>query len=428
MTNLKSAVYIIFIILLSITAYGEKTMKSLYELGWETKVIEDVFIKLKPQKMILKKDDIIDIFPVPFDNAVGTDDFDDYLTLIEFDIDKGKIVYEELDIKVGRNWAMHTLPVFSKNKIGYASDRGFTIVDFKRKESKHFIWIAQGFEEHIRKVRIADAEKSRFIFYIQRFLGSDVDYHYFLRLIDCSGEKAKVLKEIQTYVNETDSFTWFEIANNKLLLFEGPESLGNPRKKLTILDSDFKPSNYPILEKIFKNNKGNLYTSFYNQHVNLPFAIVDDKEGYDQILLLKEHTVNFPLISLYNHSATEGILSFSQDGKWLITQLGYDHPERYKFYLFPISEKYPFYIGSPIDTGIETRGDHKATNVAWTTNPTAFIATYYNGEIYRVGLGNEENFNMTKGKNFHEYIVELDLKENKERFKEQRKFLNELEK
>ena len=58
--------------------------------------------------------------------------------------------------------------------------------------------------------------------------------------------------------------------------------------------------------------------------------------------------------------------------------------------------------------------------LSWTTNPTAFVVTSHSGEMFRKSLGNKENFKMTKGKDFHEYIVDLDLEKNKEKFNKQK--------
>jgi len=419
------------LLILASTVCGEKIMKLLYDLNKDYQTIDNDEINILCHKYKTDLYCFRCISQVPFDNAVATDNFDKKLTLILFekkpDISQSQknkeineLVFQNLDINVGQDNAKYHLPIINQNTIGYASERNFYLIDLKNNAFKSFIWVAQDLDEYIKKVSIADAEKMHFIFYIKRFLGSHRSFNFYMRLVDCSGKKAVVLKEIQTYVDgNKDTFIEYEVIKNKIALFEGTIKSTDPIRKISILDSVFNTSTYQPLETFFSSYKEQLFIGSYTQHPYFPFSVVREGE-YDKILLLDNNLKNYPLIKLYNNA---GQHSFSPDGKWLISQIAFTPEHRYKFYLFPVSNRYPFYIGTPVFCGLKTKEMINPNNIAWTTHPLSLVVTNYEGELFRIALENDENEATTAGKDLHDYIVDFDLNKNKDHFDEQREFL-----
>jgi hypothetical protein len=70
----------------------------------------------------------------------------------------------------------------------------------------------------------------------------------------------------------------------------------------------------------------------------------------------------------------------------------------------PVSERYPFYLGTPIKL---FDGDLSGNHSTWTANPVSFVGSYLD-KIYRWDLTNDGHPESDKA-SFHEYIVERDL-------------------
>ena len=75
-----------------------------------------------------------------------------------------------------------------------------------------------------------------------------------------------------------------------------------------------------------------------------------------------------------------------------------------KTHLMPVSEKYPHYLGSPIQLLNDYFNDD---NFAWTNNPISFVGSSQE-IIYRWELTNKAHPESKKA-TFHDYIVERDL-------------------
>jgi len=140
----------------------------------------------------------VSVFPVPFDNAVGSNDMGNAITIISFP--KGKIDYDRYfrnaadDMSGGGEFVSQT----AKDILGYGQVRRFLLFDFKKKLHREYR-IVFPITQYIEKIALADSERKRFLFEIEsqkRNAKEPFDSNNFLQLIDLSDDKHKVIKEV----------------------------------------------------------------------------------------------------------------------------------------------------------------------------------------------------------------------------------------
>jgi len=152
---------------------------------------------LNPQIYRTGKGSSVSLFPVPQDNAVGTNDYREAITVFSFP--RGKI---ELDHYFKNSVASLSgsgvyLPVISPDLIGFGQMRRFMLFDFKSKKHEQYA-IAFTIDEAMFKIAVADAEKRRFLFEVKEYNRHSVDAYdstYFLQLIDLSEKKVNLKRK-----------------------------------------------------------------------------------------------------------------------------------------------------------------------------------------------------------------------------------------
>ena len=330
----------------------------------------------------------ISLFPVPQDNTVGTNDMHNAITLISFP--KGRISFEKHfknavdDIGGGGQY----LPVISKDLIGFGQTRAFVLYDFKKKIHREYT-ITTSLAKNIEKVAVADVSHLQFIFQIEKQNTSSHDpwdISKVLQLMDLSGEKAKLIKEIP----KVNGAIW-SVVRDKNFLYD------SETRQLQVYNMNLEPAQHPLADVILRNKKKADFMVIY-AHPNLPFAVLSG--GYKGATYISWGESRDTTPHLLFRSAHQ--FSFSPDGKWVTFKDETHDPA--KTYLMPVSEKYPNYLGSPILIFNRYFNENK---FAWTTNPISFVGS--RGEkIYRWDLENQDF--PEKGKmSFHDYIVQKDL-------------------
>lgn len=349
--------------------------------------------KLKPQVfkcsqgLFSANSDIcnVTLFPVPFNNAVGTDDISNAITILSFQKDKvrqDKYFKNAVDDLAGGGQYM---PVISSTMIGLGQTRSFVLYDFK-KRIHHEYEVTTSIAKTIEKIAVADADRQRFIFEIERGSSDPWKSTDTLALIEFNGGKKKVVKEIKMPVGSVWTTT-----HDRVFLWEFDN------KKLHVFDMNLEPAHHALEELIKKHNNKTSFIPMYI-HPYLPFAIFDGGMGTFMISWggNKDKEPHFVIESGQDYS-------FSPDGKWVAFKHGVDSDD-YKTFVMPVSDKYPNYLGYPILLSDDYFLDKK---VAWTTNPTALVGTDSDG-MYRWDLVNRDF--PEKGKmSFHDYIVKKDL-------------------
>ncbi|WP_306535412.1 hypothetical protein [Geobacter sp.] len=378
------------ILLLSANAFGGNSMESthLYEK-------EDIkkAASLPPQVFKISGGLFgsyrnVSLFPVPFDNSVGSNDMGNAVTIISFP--KGKIDYDRYfrnaadDMSGSGEFVSQT----AKDILGYGQVRRFLLFDFKKKLHREYR-IVFPITQYIQKIALADPERKRFLFEIEsqkRNAKNPFDSDNFLQLIDLSDDKHKVIKEVFKPAG-----TIWTTTKDRVFLWEFDE------KKLHVYNMKLEPADHP-LEAVVKKYKDQIDFSRIAIHPYLPFAyLYGGKKGATFINWNKDRS-DAPrwLIRGVDY------VSFSPDGKWVAFQK--DYPEPKQTYLMPVSDKYPHYLGSPILLADTYFNEGK---FAWTSNPTGFVGSSLD-KIYRWDL--EIRDFPQKGKmSFHDYVVQKDL-------------------
>ena len=382
----------IIILLSTTTVYGgrKNTMEYLYDNFGKTEAL-----KLIPKIYKIDTRSSISLFPVPFDNAVGTNDLRNAITVISFP--EGKLDMENYfrslfgDVRGGGTF----LPVIPPDSIGFGQTRRFLMYNFKTGGHKKFR-IVPSIDETIFNIAIADAKAKKFIFEIKEFDRSSEDHRdntYFLYLMDLSGDEVKVLKKVNIgqgsiwAVSESKVFVWY--FNKKIM---------------DVYDMNLEQAQHPIGE-VIKKHKDKIDFNQLAPHLTLPFAIVAGGEFGSMFINWSDSRSQKACLLL--SGATQ--FSFSPDCKW-VTFKQYISLREERTYLMPVSAKYPHYLGSPI---LLVKKYFDPPRFAWTNNPVSFVGSLLE-ELYRWELTKEAQKEMMgddfdKYETFHDWIVAKDL-------------------
>jgi ankyrin repeat protein len=340
-------------------------------------------ITLQPETYVAKEDGLlgtglfsvgtyrhVSLFPVPFDNAVGTNDMGDALTIISFH--EGRMKYKRYfkgavhDVCCGGNYLPSAVPGLT----GFGQGGRFVLYDLKRK-------IARNFSPHryVERVAVADADKLHFIF-------SD---NHKIDLYDLSGSKAKLIKEIADPLG-----TVWSAGIDRIFMWEYDE------KKLQVLDMNLEPAHHP-LEEVIARHKDKIGFMRIVLHPHLPFGILYNGIGGEFVVGWDTSRNTHPRVLIYDGED----FTFSPDGNWVVYKT--DHiGQSSQTYMMPVSERYPNYLGSPILLSSDYYNHY-----AWTTNPTAFVGSGID-TFERWDLENRD-YPGKEQMSFHEYLVGKDL-------------------
>lgn len=350
----------------------------------------DATIKLTPSIYKPGASSSYSLFPVPQDNAVGTNDHADAITIISFP--NRKIVLDNYFKK-----AVHEvygggtyLPVISPDMIGFGQVRRFILYNFKNKTHEEYR-IVYSFDDTIEKIAIADAPQRHFIFEIERqnpYSSDHWDITKSLQLIDLSGQTVNLLKQ----VHKRAGSTW-SVAFDKVFLWSLDE------KEMKVFDTKLEPSQHPLGDSI-NYHKGKVDFTWLIPHPSLPFAILSRGKNGTSCINWGEDRSQTPRFLFSGVSQ----FSFSPDGKWVTFKREDFARDRKMTYLMPVSEKYPNYLGMPI---LLWDNSFLSNHFTWTKNPVSFVGSS-GGDIYRWELTNEAHPESDRA-TFHDYIVEKDL-------------------
>lgn len=166
------AVFALICFISTHTYGGSKKMEYLYDFKEA--------VSLMPQTYRTGMSDPLSLFPVPMDNAVGTNDIRNAISIISFP--NGKMDVEHYfkhavdDVQRGGTY----LPVITKDLIGFGQMQAFYLFNFKRKIHEEYR-IVFSIDQSIENIAIADAERRRFIFEIKQYNRNSSDHHDFTK-------------------------------------------------------------------------------------------------------------------------------------------------------------------------------------------------------------------------------------------------------
>lgn len=373
------------VILLSITTIYGGGGKKMEPVDTKTKEINELAPKIYEVGASMS----LSLFPVPQDNAVGTNDHADAITIISFP--KGKLEmdnYFRKAVNDVRGSGIY-LPVIGESLIGFGQMRRFLLYDFKDKAHAEYE-IEISIEKSIEQIEIAEAARRRFIFEINEFdrhSESIEDSTYFLELFDLSGKEPNLLRKVEI----GKGITWTVAYGRVFLWFFDT-------KKMIVSDLNLEPSRHPLAD-VINQNKNRVDFTWMVPHPFLPFAILAGAQKYETVISWDEGRAKTPQRLPSNGTQ----FSFSPDGKWVTFQKEDYVLDKKMTYIMPVSEKYPNYLGTPI---LLIDKYFHARSSTWTKNPVSFVTS--DGDIYRWELTNEAHPESDKP-TFHEYVVEKDL-------------------
>jgi hypothetical protein len=382
---LPMAMLVISFVLCASTSFGGNTMEPLYNIN------EAASLKREEYDVTGRN---LSLLPVPQDNAVGTNDMGNAITLLSFR--QGRVRSDRYfrnathDFEGGGIY----LPVISKDIIGFAQVRRFLLFNFETKDCRDYR-IVMSLEKTIDKVAIADVKQKHFIFDIQAHNPRSEDPWDFtksLQLVDLSGTEPKLIKELPKEIG----VIW-SVVSDRLFL------QARRKKQLQVLNMSLEPASHPLAE-VLRENKDRLDFCKIHSHPYLPFAILTGGAKEDVLISWQQERDPRPLI-LFGDNAIASHFSFSPDGKWVVFKSEILSDDTFKTYLMPVSEKYPNYLGSPI---LLANDYFDSGHFAWTTNPISFVGSSLS-KLYRWELTNEAHPESDKP-TFHDYIVENDLR------------------
>ena len=389
----KIAIAVIMVLLLSfvpVQAEGNNKMEYLYD------VKDPNTLTMPPQIYKIDTRSSISLFPVPFDNAVGTNDLRNAITVISFP--KGKLDMENHfrslfgdSIQGGGTF----LPVMPPDTIGFGQTRRFLMFNFKTGGHRYYR-IFPSIDEKIENIAIADARRKLFIVEAEGLDRHSEDHNdgtYNLHLFDLSRDEVKLIKKI-----DIGTGSIWTVAQEHVFLWYFN------KKIMEVYDLNLAPAQHPLGE-VIKKNKDKVDFNQMVPHPTLPFTIVAGGEFGSTSISWGggRNQTPRPLLT----RATQ--FSFSPDGKWVTFKRKISLDEE-RTYLMPVSEKYPNYLGSPI---LLVKERFNPKGCTWTNNPTSFVADGRKG-LYRWELTKEAQKSMMgdnadKYPSLHDYIIEKDL-------------------
>ena len=382
---------LVIISLLSTTAVyggGKNKMEPLYDA--------ENAITLNPQIYKIDARSSISLFPVPFDNAVGTNDLKNAITVISFHKEKLDVENHFRSLLDDMRGGGTFLPVILPDTIAFGQTRRFLMFNFKTGGHKYYR-LFPSIDEKIENIAIADARKNLFLVEAEGLNRHSEDHNdgtFYLHLFDLSGDNVKLVGKI-----DIGTGSIWTVAQDHVFLWYFN------KKIIVVYDNNLEPARHPLGDLINKN-KDRLNFTRIVIHPTLPFAILyGGGNTPDTLLSWGEDRDRAPKTIL----KITDYFSFSPDGKWVTFEQFINLDEK-RTYLMPISEKYPNYLGSPILLVIERFNPKGCT---WTKYPTSFVADGLDG-LYRWELTKEAQKpiignDADKYPNFHDYIVAMDL-------------------
>ena len=305
--------------------------------------------------MVGLKEEVYSIFPVPVENAVGTNVIDFAITLLRFEGDK--IHYDQL-IKghpgASAGGLYSHCPVFDKEWIAYGQSRGFSLFNIKTKKFVDHIPYPQ-LGMRITAATAIPGQPFTFLIQVRRANGDIRDRVLQIVRFDLKGnfEVLAELEQIGRHVGERGSP--LIIRDNKIF--------GWYKGVFEVYDLNLKPSQHPLVTLLNNLKSLDIVLNIPNEliiHPKLPFAIVKEilPDYSERIWLARwEHKQKEEMfiqileqkLSMFS-DIKEMIVNnfnFSPDGRWLTF---WDYSEDLKnpsYIAMPIDEDEEYFLGKP---------------------------------------------------------------------------------
>ena len=371
------------------------------------------------------------IFPVPVNNAVGTIDFDNAITILKISGDttpEYDIVAKDFLSEVNGAFDFGFCPVFDEETIVYTQTRWAVVANIKTGKVISPV-LTMSLDDYIIGLHSLDTANNSFI--ITRATPGPNFYDKYLHVMKLEKDKFINSGEIKAGCWAVNYDTPWIVHERKIITYDSAAN------KLLCHDADLQSATHPFVDIFNRNNKKFRKLKEMIIHPSLPFGLVvevgkdiNKKEleklpvGSNErsilldklaeiseihaIYLLRWDTpdtnkqyipIHTNAFSLLPPLAVEQYsrFTFSPDGKWLV--FGHEDMSKDKsgnliggksqpfFVALPVDETKPYFFGEPLFLGRTLIKGNLLKSTAWATNPTSFVAA--DGLcLYKWDLGN----------------------------------------
>jgi len=333
--------------------------------------------------MVGLKEEVYSIFPVPVENAVGTNVIDFAITLLRFEGDK--IHYDQL-IKghpgASAGGLYSHCPVFDKEWIAYGQSRGFSLFNIKTREFvDHILYTQLG-------LRISGAiaipeQPFTFLIQIERANYPESDRVLQIVRFDLKGnfEVLAELEQIGRHYGE----------RGEPLIIRDNRIFGWHDNVFEVYDLNLKPSQHPLCSLL--NNFDSKSVSLYRPnefviHPKNPFAILaDSRPDNSSIIWLvrwehpdpEQQIIELVEQKLSMFSDIKKLLlwnfQISPDGEWLLFEDGSEDIDNPSYIAMPIDEDEEYFLGKPKMLGKVLRKNAGPVSSAWIEEPLSYVVS-----------------------------------------------------
>jgi hypothetical protein len=339
--------------------------------------------------MIGLNSDMTDIFSVPVENAVGTNNFNNAITLLRFN--KDEIEYDEVkrDFVKGVGIGDKFYPrMFNGPWIGYTQTRGFLLFDFKNKTGLVYMPKMTG-DEYYTDVKTFDENKLQFIFQKKEaYWPEGIRY---LQLLEFHPDGSfSTLAEMQAGAHEIGYVEPWAIQNKTIFVYR------NDSNRITAYNDKFEPVQHPLCD-LFNSLKEFKCLEQLIIHPFLPLAVFvevpQEYRGDYRVYLAcwenKDPEKRFvellgQEISMFSEwKDLKGLkcshFEFSPDGRWLVFR---DNSEMVlqsfanpTFMAMPVVSRREMPLGKPMILGKVMRESARPSSTAWIKKPLSFVVS-----------------------------------------------------
>ncbi len=321
----------------------------------------------------VKEDEYIHgVFPVLFDNAIGTNKIGNALSIIKFEEKWYTLVRDGLSTQVLKkdfsdfirgSCKFRSAP--SPNFITWVQTRRFFIYDLKEKTHRyHSIRSHQGGWDYILDYSAIDEQRKQFVFYIENYGAGN-----FLKIYNFSTDPPGESSLFDMRPGKRMK-NMLEARDGKIFLYN------NDEKKLEAIDTQFRADTHPIIS--LYNGLKDISSAFnpIKFHPTLPIALVS---GETKLYLAKWGSAGHDLIPLIYFPRYARYYNFSPDGNYAVIQLAKndveDNPKEPQYaYVFRINPGLDYILDDPVELQSHTM---QYANYLWTVNPASFVKVSY---------------------------------------------------
>ncbi|MCG8334350.1 MAG: hypothetical protein MJE63_07515, partial [Proteobacteria bacterium] len=368
-TNCRFVKLVLFLLLNMIaiaSPVAESTMRPVYSL-------EGLKLDVIPKKEYNLKNRLLDgVFPVLFDNAIGTNQVGNALSIIKFEEKwytpfgdglSTEVLKKDFSDFISGSCQFRSAP--SPNFITWVQTRRFFLYDLREKTHRYYsIRSHQGGWDYVLDYSAIDEQRKQYVFYIENYGAGN-----FLKIYDFSTDPPGESSLFDMSPGKRIK-NMLEAKDGKIFLYN------NDEKKLEAIDTHFRFDTHPIIN-LYNGSKD--ISSSYNSikfHPTLPIALV---AGRNKLYLAKWESAGDDLIPLIYFPRYSRYYDFSPDGNYAVVQFAKndveDNPKEPQYaYVFRVNPELDYVLDDPVELQSHTM---LSADYLWTVNPTSFVKVSY---------------------------------------------------